>query len=335
MSLVPMEQTPVIASPAAAASPIGPRRTARRLLIGVGALALVALAVLGLSRVDLSAAAGTLADADPRMLLVAIGLYALGQSLSGAMWAVCQRSGGVDRLSLSTSLGLHWIARAACELLPASLGEVVRVALVRRHPAGRPAGTLRITGALADYKVIDAAVTVAVVIALVAAVPPPGPAAGLRWTAAVAAALIVVGVVLWRLGAGRRAARFVPGRLRATGARMGEGAAVLGHRRHARAAAVLGLGAALARLASLAALLSAIGAPAQAAGLTFCVTVLAGILPAAPGGAGMRELALIPALAVGYGVSPATGLAFSVAIQAAALLTSLVVDAGALAWLGP
>ena len=57
------------------------------------------------------------------MLATGIGFYFLAQTISGAMWAVCQEAGGVRGISLPTTLGLHWIARASCELLPANLGE--------------------------------------------------------------------------------------------------------------------------------------------------------------------------------------------------------------------
>ena len=116
---------------------------------------------------------------------------------------------------------------------------------------------------------------------------------------------------------------------------MSEGAGVLRDTAAARSAAILGAIALILRILSLAALLAAVGAPPQAAALAFAVTVLAGIVPAAPGGAGTRELLLIPALVLAFGVPTGTALAFSVAIQATALLCSLALGALALAWLGP
>jgi len=298
-------------------------------------VALLALAGFGLSRLDLAAAAGALRDADPQMLAVAVVLYALGQTISGAMWATCQEAGGVRGIPIGTALGMHWISRAACEVLPASLGEVVRVGLVSRHPAGHAAGGWRVTGGLAGYKVIDAVVTAALVLAIAIIVPMPGPAAGLRWTALGIAGALALVAVAWRLGAGRRAAGLLPARARAAASRLGEGAGVLSDPAGSRTAAVLAVAAATTRLLSLGALLLALGAPPQAAALAFCVIVLASAVPAAPGGAGARELVLVPALALGYGMPASTALAFSVAVQAAALGTSLALGAVALAWLGP
>jgi uncharacterized membrane protein YbhN (UPF0104 family) len=220
-------------------------------------------------------------------------------------------------------------------LLPANLGEAARVALVRRHPAGERAGGWRIAGGIAGYKAIDAAVTSAAVLVIAMAAPLPGPAGGLRWTALAAVLAVAAAAVAWRLGAARRMVALMPRRTRRAVERLAEGAGVLGDGGAARTAALLGLLAVLARVLSLAALLAALGAPPQAAALAFSVIVLAGVVPAAPGGAGTRELVLIPALALAYGMPASDALAFSLAVQAAALGTSLAVGAAALAWLGP
>ncbi len=285
----------------------------------------IALAVVGLAGIDRGSVADALTGADPGLLALAVVAYALGQTLSGAMWMRCQEAGGVGGIPLGTTLGLHWIARAACELLPASLGEGVRVALVRRHPVGRRACTWQVTGGLAGYKALDAMVTATVVLVIAIATPLPGPAASLRWTAvgfvAVAAALVLA----WRYSGIRRLTRLVPARIAGTGRRLATGAGVLSDPRAAGGASLLGLGAALSRVVSLGALLAAFGISPAAAGLTFCVIVLAGAVPGAPGGAGTRELILVPALAMAHGVSGATAVAFSVAVQATALGTSLLV----------
>ncbi|MGE0027721.1 MAG: lysylphosphatidylglycerol synthase domain-containing protein [Thermoleophilia bacterium] len=307
----------------------------RRAFAVAFAVALAALAVAGAMTMDLGAAGHALAGADPELLAAAIALYAVGQTISGGMWASCQAAGGVRRLPLGTALGMHWVARAACELLPASLGEAARVALVRRHPAGARAGGLRITGGLVGYKAVDAVVTGVAVLAMALVVPLPGPAAGLRWTAAIAIAAVAAAAVAWRLGAVRPLLSLLPARARAGLGHLGEGAAVLGSRQAAGTAAVLALGAIVARLLSLAALLAALGAPPQAAALAFCVIVLAGIIPGAPGGAGTRELVLIPALAMAYGLPGDEALAFSIAVQGTALIASLAIGSAALAWLAP
>lgn len=293
----------------------------------------IALA-LGASGLDLGGAGGALTRADPLLIAVAVALYALGQTVSGAMWAACHDAGGVRGMSLPTTLGVHWVARGACELMPASLGEAVRVGAVRRHSAGRTAGTPRVVGALAGYKALDALVTGAVVLAIALAMPMPGPATHLRTLAAGALALALAGALVWRLGARRRSGAAVPGRIARALRSVRSGAAVLGGGAHTRRAALLAAGALALRMLSLGTLLAAFGAPVAATGLVFCAVVLSGAIPGAPGGAGAREAVLIPALVAAYAVPAADALALSIAIQAVALVTSLAMAAlclGALA----
>ena len=301
-------------------------------LVAAAAAAVLAFAALNL---DLGGPVHVLARADRDLLVVAALLYALAQTASGAMWAVCQRAGGIDGIPMRRALGMHWIARGACELLPASLGEAVRMGVVRRHAAGAAAGGWRIAGGIAGYKLIDAALTGLTVMAVAIALPLPGPASNLRWTAAGALAVVVAVVACARLGLLRGLAGRLPRRLRLSLRRLGEGAAVLGRPRTARLAALLGGACVAARVGSLAALLAALGATPAAALLAFSMIVIASAVPGIPGGAGAREATLVPALAFAHGVPTATALAFSVAVQGIALGVSLVAALAALAWLGP
>jgi uncharacterized membrane protein YbhN (UPF0104 family) len=291
--------------------------------------------VLVALHLDLRGPLRVLSGADRDLLVLAAALYALAQTASGAMWAVCQRAGGVNGIPMRRALGMHWIARGACELLPVSLGEAVRMCVVRRHPAGAAAGGWRIAGGIAGYKLIDSALTGATVLAVAIALPLPGPASNLRWTAT-GALVVAIGVVAcWRFGLLGGLTRRVPTRLRGAIGRLGEGAAVLGRPRAARVAALLGGACVAARVGSLAALLAALGTTPAAALLAFSMIVIAGAVPGVPGGAGTREAALVPALAFAHGVPTATALAFSVAVQGIALGVSLLAALAALAWLGP
>lgn len=317
-------------------APAALRRLASRrsILTGILVLGALGLSVIGLAGIDSGAVASAMTGADPRWLALAIVMYAISGTLSGAMWVRCQEAGGVDGIPVGTGLGLHWMSRAACELLPASLGEGVRVGLVRRHPGGRTAGTWRITGSLAGYKALDGIVTAVVVLTIALATPLPGPAANLRWTAAALIGGVVVIALVWRVAGLGRLVRFVPDRILHPGRRLACGAGVLSDARAAGSASLLGLGSILTRVVSLGALLAAFGISPAAAGLTFCVIVLSGILPGAPGGAGARELVLVPALAIAHGVPSGTALAFSLAIQITALGTSLAIGLLALSLLG-
>gem|GEM_PF-5178739 len=288
------------------------------------AVLLVAVGILATARaVDLGATAAAVAHADIDLVIAAGLLFALAQSVSGLMWGRCQHAGGVRGIGWAHVLSLHWMSRAACELLPASLGEAVRVALVRRHPAGARAGTWRVVGALGAYKALDGIVTGAVVLAILAAAPLPPAVAGLRGTAMVAVAVAAVVLVLARRMRGGRLLGSVPTPVRRALAGVGAGLAGLRRPSEVRSAVVLAVVAVGMRVAALAVLLAAFDVPARAALLVFAVTQLAGLLPLAPGGAGAREALLVPALAAAHGVPAATALAFSLTTQALALAVTL------------
>ncbi len=315
-----------------------PELTPRRVLAGAALLTLLVAAGFGMAQLDLGAAVTAFTHAEPEMLGAALALYLTSQTLSGVMWGICQGAGGI-RIPMGTTLGLHWITRASCELLPVGLGEALRIGIVRRHPDGAKAGTLRITGGLAGFKTMDAAVTAGAMLLLVLVLPLPGHLANLRWPALAVVLGLAALAVAAKLGRAGRvvglASRLVPSRLRGATGKLGEGARVLGDGEAARAAAVAGTLAIVARIAFLAALLLALDLPPQAAPLAYAAIVLAGIVPGAPGGAGTREVVLLPALAMAHGVSASHALAFGMAIQATALVASLGAGALALAWLGP
>lgn len=292
-------------------------------------MVLLGVALVTLLSGDAAGLVAALGGADLDLVILAAVLYAVGQSLSGLMWGACQRAGGVGDMPWTHVLSLHWVSRAACETLPASLGEAVRVAMVRRHPAGAVAGTWRITGGLAAYKALDAVVTGAVVLAILVAAPLPPQVAGLRTTALIAlAAGVVILLVARRSGLGGRLR--LPVRVRRALRGVRDGAAVLRRPREVRAAALLGIAAIAARLAALAALLAAFSAPPGAALLVFAVIVLSGVVPLTPGGAGAREALLVPALAAAHAVPAATALAVSVSVQATSLVVSLLLGGVAL-----
>ena len=301
----------------------GARVIATLLVVAVFAV----LATASLGAIDLGAIRDAFAQADGRLLLGAAAAYLLAQSISGVMWWLCQRAGGAPGLTVWDGLSIHWVSRACCELLPLSMGEAARVALVHLHPTGRDAGLWRIGGALGGYKMVDAVVTSLVVCALVLVLPLPGPAGTLRWAGVGVAGFAITMVVAVRLGAARVPALRLPAIVRRCGTLCAQGAGIFTDR--PRLALVSGL-AALAlvvRLVSLVLLCLALGAPMAAAALVFCAITLVGVIPGAPGGAGLREAALLPALALGYGISASHALAISLSIQALSLGTSIVAGA--------
>jgi uncharacterized membrane protein YbhN (UPF0104 family) len=251
-------------------------------------------------------------------------VYALGQVASGLVWGVGLRAGGMDGVERRHVLRAHWLGHGACEVLPAQLGHVVRYAAIRRHPAAAAGGGLRIAGSVGAWKVVDGLVTFVIVAIAAMVMPLPDGLGGLRWVAGAT----LVGLLLALLLASRvgveRLVRPLPRRVAGIVRGLAEGAAVLTRRRDAAAAVGLQLVAICGRVVSLAFLLHAFGMPAEAALLVFALMVLSGVIAISPGGVGVRDAALVPALVATYGLSAEPALAFSLGIQATALGVSLL-----------
>jgi uncharacterized membrane protein YbhN (UPF0104 family) len=295
-------------------------------------IAAVALTVLALS------AWAILNAADPARLqesftgvswpwiVAACAAYAATQVTSALVWKVGLDAGGLGAIGRGHVIRAHWLGRGACELLPAHLGETVRYAAVRRHPAAEGGG-MRIAGSMGAFKVLDGVVTFAVVAAATTVAPLPSGFTPIRWAAGLMLAGLIVSVlVLWRFG-GSRLRVLVPRRARGLLDTFGRGAGLLACRRSIVIAGGLQLGAIALRILSLAALLAAFGLPAAAAPLVFGLMIVSGYLAISPGGAGVREAAVVPVLVTTYGLTAAPVLAFSLGVQAIALVVSV---AGAL-----
>ena len=301
------------------------RPRVRRSLVVAGAVALLALACWGATH---AIQPGALADAFAAVswpwVVVSAVVYAAGQMASGLVWGVGLRAGGMRGVERRHVQSAHWIGHGAGEVLPAQLGHVVRYAAIRRHPAAAAGGGLRIAGSVGAWKVVDGLVTFVVVAIAAMVMPLPDGLGGLRWLAAgTLAGLLVALLVASRVGLGR-VARLLPERLAKVVLGLGEGAALLTRRRDAAAAVGLQLVAICGRVVSLAALLHAFGMPAEAALLVFALMVLSGVVAISPGGVGVRDAAMVPALVATYGLSAEPALAFSLGIQATALGVSLL-----------
>jgi uncharacterized membrane protein YbhN (UPF0104 family) len=292
-------------------------------------IATVAVAVLGLT------AWGVMNAADPGRLrdsftgvswpwiVAACAAYAATQLTSAMVWKVGLDAGGLGAIGHGHVIRAHLLGRGACELLPAHLGEAVRYAAVRRHPAA-DGGGLRIAGSMSAFKVLDGVVTFAVVAAATTVAPLPSGFTPIRWAAGLMlGGLIVAVLVLWRFG-GSRLAVLVPRRARGLLDTFGRGAGLLACRRSIVIAAGLQLCAIGMRILSLAALLAAFGLPAAAAPLVFGLMIVSGYLAISPGGAGIREAAVVPVLVTTYGLTAAPVLAFSLGVQAIALVVSVL-----------
>ena len=322
---------PPAPSPAGRLSAALRRPRVRRALFACGLVALLALAAWGATH---AIRPGALADAFSAVswpwVVLSAAVYAAGQVASGLVWGVGLAAGGMRGVERRHVQGAHWIGHGACELLPAQLGHVARYAAIRRHPAAAAGGGLRIAGSVGAWKVVDGLVTFVVVAIATMVMPLPDGLGALRWLAG--ATLVGLALALFaisRIGPGR-VARRLPSRIAGVVRGLAEGAAVLSKRRDAAAAVGLQLVAICGRVMSLAFLLHAFGMPAEAALLVFALMVLSGVIAISPGGVGVREAALVPALVATYGLGAEPAIAFSLGIQATALGVSLLGAAVAL-----
>lgn len=250
--------------------------------------------------------------------------YAAGQICSGLVWGVGLSSSGIGAVGRRHVMSAYWIGHGAGELLPAQLGQAVRYAAIRRHPVAGAGCGLKVAGSLGAVKVIDGLVTFVVAAVATVVIPLPEAAAFLRWVALAALVGLAVALLLLRRVCPAQVARFLPQRVRGPMLRFCEGAAMLGRGRETLVAVGLQLGAVAGRVVSYAALLHAFGMPAAAALLVFALLVMSGLIAISPGGVGVREAALVPALVATYGLGANTVLAFSLGVQATALGVSLV-----------
>lgn len=297
----------------------------RRALVATAVAALVALAAWGAAHaVNLGALSAAFASVSWPWIAAAGVAYAAGQICSALVWGVGLSAGGLGAVGRRHVMSAYWIGHGAGELLPAQLGQAVRYAAIRRHPVAAAGCGLRVAGSLGAVKVIDGLVTFVVAAVATIVIPLPEAAGFLRWLALGMLVGLAVALLVVRRLRPARLARSLPRRMRRPVLRFCDGAAMLGRGRDTAVAVTLQLGAVAGRVVSLAALLHAFGMPAAAALLVFALLVMSGLIAISPGGVGVREAALVPALVATYGMGANTVLAFSLGVQATALGVSLV-----------
>ena len=144
----------------------------RAVLVAAGA-ALLALAAWGAARA-----------LDPGALRDAFAAVSWPWVIAaGLVWGVGLSAGGLGAVGRRHVMSAHWIGHGAGELLPAQLGQAVRYAAIRRHPAAAGGCGLRVAGSLGAVKVIDGLVTFVVAAVATVVIPLPDAASFLRWVA--------------------------------------------------------------------------------------------------------------------------------------------------------
>jgi len=299
--------------------PFNPR-TLRAVLVAVAFPVLAVALIAGVSSISPTAVAGVLVSGRWEWLLVAGLAYALANMVSALVWREGLSAAGLASLPLGQVVRAHWLCRGASEFLPAQLGEAARLAALKDRPETKKR-MWRVVVSIGAFKIVDGGLSLIVAITIVAFLGAPllPGASTFALVGLVAAAAVITVALVWRFRC-----TVVPKRLRPALNELSLGVGLLrGNHPVAPALALQSVATAL-RILSIAALMPAYGAPVAAAPMIFALLVLTGLLPISPGGAGVREAAVVPVLIVSYGIGLETALAVSFATQAVGLVTSLL-----------
>lgn len=298
----------------------------RHALVALAGLAVLAgIAFFARDAIDPAALLEALAGAHVGWVVVSCALYLLSLVFLGQVWGCALRASLGAGPPAAQVQRAHWLSRAGAEVVPTPVADGIRVAALRRVPEAR-GRTSEVIGSIGGFRLVDGVVGMGSALLLALVIPLPADLNPLRWGAAaglvasIAAALAVVALE-------RRVVRSRPTGRAARGLRdVLRGAGVFRHRPDLLRA--LGLQALTAgtRFVSMVALCLAFGLPAAAAAVAYLVATVASVLAITPGGAGVRELALVPLLVTAFGADTGVALAFSLSIQGTG---TLVVLAGA------
>jgi uncharacterized membrane protein YbhN (UPF0104 family) len=240
----------------------------------------------------------------------------MAQSLA---WRLGLVAGGMGPVLLRHVVSANWIGQAGNAVLPGRMGEAARVIVVRRHLHPDCAQLSRIAGSVVAQRLINAAACFVVVVAGVVSVPVVVPLPGGRWAAlgALAGALALL-LAARCTPLGRTMGRALPARLRRAGQGFAAGAGLLRAGRAAAVAFALHLASLVAQLATVAFVLRGFGVavPVSAALVVFVLLAVSSLVPAAPGGLGVAQAAIVAPLGAVYGVAANLALAFALGLQA-------------------
>jgi uncharacterized membrane protein YbhN (UPF0104 family) len=295
-------------------------------VLGTIAVTLVALWIAARG-VDPSSLADTFRGVRWEWVAAGAAANAVQVLMFGFAWRTGLVEGGVGSVPLRHVISATWIGKAGNALLPARLGEVARVMVIRRHVC-RERGTIaRVAGTLVAQRVLSSLATFIVVVLVATSMPLPVPVPALRWLAVGAVLALVVTVIVasrYRLGA--RARRKVPRRLQGVLGSVIDGAGILRERGPAARSLGMHVVAVVAQLTTLGCLLHAFGvaAPATAPLVVLAMVMLAGVLPASPGGIGVTQAAIVVPLGATYHVSANLALAFALGLQATIVVVAVI-----------
>jgi len=311
------------------------RPSSKRILLVAGSVVAGGLIVWASGRgMAIGDLAGSLAGADWRLAALAGVAFMVQVLVQSAAWRIGMRAGGLGAVPMRHVVAATWIGKAGNALLPGQMGEVGRVLAVRRHISHENRCTARIVGSLVGQRIVAGAATFLIVATVGLFLPLPFTLPGGRASVGAAIAVMILGVLLGRSARARAwIVRLVPNRLRGVAGSVACGAGVLGCGRAASRALGLHVAGLVAQLAGVALLLQAFSlqVPLTAAVLIIAALSVGRALPAAPGGVGLTQAAIVLPLGAIYGVASGDALGFALGLEAIAVAVALLGGAAALA----
>lgn len=313
----------------------------RRVGIALAVIALVALVVFALSRLELQRAGHALVTASPGWIALALLLMSLAMLMRAVSWHQTLRAALPDTaMPWGPVIRALMIGVMASALVPGRLGEPSRVLVLSRRLDGRTSRLVPIVaGTVFSQTLINLLALLILLAVSFTSVPlPSGHIAGIITALALplaACALVLAGPRLLALAQRSRRARVA--HAAETVARLlhlaRQGLIVFARPRYGSTAVAFQLLAwALQWLACYMVILalglqSQVG-PAAAAAILLAVN-LSAVLPATPSNVGVFQAACLVVLAA-YGVGAGQGLAYGIILQAVEVVTALILGVPAL-----
>ena len=251
-----------------------------------------------------------------KWVVAAIGLNLLSVVSRAFAWdTAIKQSITPPHPSFPTVFSAFSVGLFANAVLPGRVGELARVAVLRRRLTGRKGTTATLVGSVFAHRMFDLFPALVLVIWVLFSAKIPGWALTSIFVAlAVGGLLFLIAVLL-----ARRQQRELDelGRIRALIVRGREGLAIMRAPGAAATAAVFQLAGWLCQLFAVWAAMAAfnIHLPLSAAGLVLVLINVATIFPLWPGNFGLVQIAIALPL-VNYGVAYPHGVAFGIGLQA-------------------
>jgi phosphatidyl-myo-inositol alpha-mannosyltransferase len=313
----------------------------RRVGIALAVVALAALAVFALSRLELRRAGHALVTASPGWIALALALMSLAMLMRAVSWHQTLRAALPDTpMPWPPVVRALMIGVMASALVPGRIGEPSRVLVLSRRLDGRTSRLLPVVAGTVFSQTLINLLALAILLTVTfTSVPlPSGNVAAIATALAIplaVCALVLAGPRLLALGRRSRWPRVAlaantVGRLLALAR---QGLVVFARPRFGSTAVVFQLLAwALQWLACYMVIL-ALGLDAQAGAVAAAAILLAvnlsAILPATPSNVGVFQAACLVVLAA-YGVGAGQGLAYGIILQAVEVVTALILGVPAL-----